>query len=256
MTHVDTHAHLNLPHFKGTLEAVLDRAARAGVERIICVGTDVESSQRALELADEYPEMLRAAVGIHPTAAGRADPEDVSRLEEMLEHPRVVAVGETGLDYHHDESSPEQQKQMFRRHLELSAEHRMPTIVHSRKADEDTLDLLRGTEGPLTGVRHCFDGSLQTAEEFLDAGLHISFTALVTRGGHKKLKTAAQHVPEDRILVETDCPYMKPARVDAEVNEPSFICHTVEALASLRDVPPETLSETCTENARRLFDLA
>ena len=256
MTYIDTHAHLNLPHFEGKLEAALDRAAEAGVERIICVGTDLESSRRAVELADEYPDMLRAAVGIHPTAAGNATPQDVSRLEEMLGHPRVVAVGETGLDYHHDKSTPEQQKHMFRRHLQLSTEHELPVIVHARKADEDTIEVLRAADGPLTGVRHCFDCSLQVAQEFLDVGLYISFTALLTRGGHKKLKTAAQHAPEDRILVETDCPYMKPAGVDAEMNEPSLIPHTVEKLASLRNCPPVKLAETCTRNARELFDLS
>lgn len=256
MKHVDTHAHLNLPHFDGKLEPVLQRAAAAGVERIICVGTDIESSRRAVELADEYPDRLRAAVGIHPTAAGNATPQDVFRLEEMLGHPRVVAVGETGLDYHHDESTPEQQKHMFRRHLELSAEHDLPVIVHARKADEDTLEMLQAADGPLTGVRHCFDGSLQVAEEFLDVGLYISFTALLTRGGHKKLKTAARHAPEDRILVETDCPYMKPAGVDAEMNEPSLITHTVEKLASLRECAPEALADACTRNARELFDLS
>ena len=253
MRYIDTHAHLNLPHFEGNVDAALDRASEAGVELTICVGTDVDSSRRAVELADIYPERIRAAVGIHPNASGRAGSEDVSAIEALLEHPRVVAVGETGLDYHHDQSPTQQQKHMFRQHLQLSAKRNKPVIIHSRQAEEETLELLRTADDSLRGVRHCFDGSAQLADEFLDLGLYISFTALVTRNGQEKLKDAARHMPEDRILVETDCPYMKPAGADVERNEPALISHTVEALASLRGTTAQSLAAVCAGNARKLF---
>ncbi|MEF8788293.1 MAG: TatD family hydrolase, partial [Planctomycetota bacterium] len=256
MRYIDTHAHLTFPHFEGDVEAVLDRASEAGVELIICVGTDLDSSHHAVELADLYPDRVRASVGIHPTASYGAGAEDISAIEGMLEHPRVVAVGETGLDYHHDESTPEQQKYVFRRHLELGAEWNKPVIIHSREAEEDTLEVLRQAESPLRGVRHCFEGSAEMAEKFLDLGLYISFTGLITRGGREDTKEAARAVPEDRLLVETDCPFMTPADADRDRNEPALVSHTVEALASLRGTSAESVAEATTRNARELFLLA
>ena len=250
---IDTHAHLNLPHFEGDVDAVVRRARDAGVEAIICVGTDVTSSRRAVELSEFHPDLIRAAAGIHPTASADADPDDVAELKELLEHPNVVAVGETGLDYHHDNATPEEQKAMFRRQLQMSRRTDKPVIIHSRSAEEDTLRILREADEPIQGVRHCFDGSLQMAEEFVELGLSISFTALITRGGHKKLKAAAAHLPEDCIMVETDCPFMTPAGADANRNEPALLRRTVETIAELREMEPDELAELTTRNARELF---
>ncbi len=249
----DVHAHLEMPEFAADLTAVLDRAARAGVDRILCVATDLPSSRRCIELARRFPGRLCAAVGIHPNHRSRARPEDMREIERLASMPEVVAIGETGLDFHHDFTAPEQQTAAFRQHVRLALAAGKPLIVHSRKSDEEVLRILsQGTEA-VRGVRHCFDGSAQVAARYVELGLHVSFGGAVTRPGHKKLKAAARSLPAGRLLVETDCPYQAPAQHAGTRNEPAFIIETLEALAALRQETTDSLASTTTRNAVRLF---
>ncbi len=250
---VDTHTHLDGRQFEKDLAEVLDRAAAAGVRWMMCVGTDLASSRRCIELARRFPGRLRAAVGIHPNQWREAGPDDMSEIERLAATPEVVAVGETGLDFHHKFTPPDEQRAAFRRHTLLALSTGKPLIVHSRKSDEEVLRILAAEGEVPPGVRHCFEGSAQVAGRYVELGFHISFAGAVTRPGHKKTKAAARAVPEDRLLVETDCPYQTPAARSGARNEPAFIVDTIEALAALRDEEPATIASLTTANAMRLF---
>lgn len=250
---VDTHAHLDLPEFEADLLEVLQRAADAGVDRIVCVGTTLESSRRCVELARRYPDRLYATVGVHPNYCSEPGEEESERLRHLASLPHVVAIGETGLDFHHDYAPREVQEKFFRQHIRLSISSSKPLIVHARKADERVLAIL-GEEGNLIhGVRHCFDSSAQIAADYLERGLHIGFGGILTRPGHKKLKKAARTVPAERLLVETDCPYMTPPEAQTGRNEPALIRSTTRTLAGLRSTTEEKIAKTTTRNAGRLF---
>jgi TatD DNase family protein len=249
----DTHAHLDAPQFEGDLAGVIERAKAAGVERILCVGTDLRSSRRCLELARRFPGRLRVAVGIHPNHWAEAREGDFEAVERLAAEREVVAVGETGLDFHHAFTPPDAQVEAFRRHLGLAASAELPVVIHARKADEETLRVLAEQDGPVRGVRHCFDGSVSVAGRYVALGLHVSVGAIVTREGHKRLKAAVAALPAERVLVETDCPYQAPACRAGERNEPAFIVETVRAVARLRGDTPDELAALTTANAEALF---
>lgn len=253
MNIIDTHAHLDLPEFQDDLSEVLQRAAEAGVGRIICVGTTLDSSRRCVELARRYPDRIYATVGVHPNYCSEPGEDDWERLERLLALPHVVAVGETGLDFHHDYASPQLQEEFFRRHIRLSLSAGKPLIVHARKADERAIVILEEEADRIHGVRHCFDSSAQIAAGYLERGLHVGFGAIITRRGHKKLKKAARTVPDERLLVETDCPYMTPQDAETGRNEPALIRSTTQTLAGLRGTTEEKIAQLTTRNAGRLF---
>jgi len=250
----DTHAHLNLPAFENDLDAVLARAEEAGVRRFICVGVDMDSSRRAVQLARRFPRRALAAVGIHPNDWAGANAESLSALAQLAELPQVAAIGETGLDFHHERTSPEQQEEGFRHHIALARRVGKPLIVHVRKADEAAIAILKEYEGQVSGVRHCFDRPMPTACSYLDLGFHISLAAAITRPGYEKLKRAVRQIPLDRILVETDCPYQSPYSRHSGRNEPAFITDVVGALARLRGLPLAEAAAATTRNAVRLFE--
>jgi TatD DNase family protein len=252
MNIVDTHAHLDMPEFEADLTQVLQRAGEAGVRQIICVGTTLDSSRRCVKLSRQHPNRIYATVGIHPNYCCEPG-EDADELERLATLPQVVAIGETGLDFHHDYASQEQQERFFRRHIRLSLSVGKPLIVHARKADERTIAIMAEEAQMIHGVRHCFDSSAQIAAGYLERGLHIGFGGIITRAGHKKLKRAARTVPDERLLVETDCPYMTPRGAESGRNEPAFIRGTVRALAGLRGRSDDTIAEVTSRNARRLF---
>lgn len=253
MAITDVHAHLDMPQFEPDLAEVVDRAAEVGVGRIICVGTDLASSQRCVELARQFPGRVYAAVGIHPNHLGPRWNEDLARVKSLSAASGVVAVGETGLDFYHDSIGRQGQIAAFRAHVGLALATDKPVIIHSRKADEEVLHVLsQAGEGP-RGVRHCFDGSPETAERYVELGFHISFGGIITRPGHKKPKAAAAAVGADRLLVETDCPYQTPASRAGMRNEPAFIVETVEALSALRRQTLDDVARITTENAEALF---
>lgn len=251
---VDTHAHLMDPAFAKDLPAVLDRAAAAGVVAMVCVGYDEASSEAAVTLAEQHPQLL-AAVGIHPSSSGAARSGAFARIEELSRHPRVVGIGETGLDTFRKRTPPAVQREWFLRHLDLAARRDLPVIVHNREADAEVgpilLDWARTTRG--RGVLHCFSGDDNMLAAGLQAGFTVSIAGPLTYKNAGGLPGRAQRVPLDRLVVETDCPYLPPHPHRGQRNEPAHIRLTAIRLAELHDIPIEVLERATTANAARLF---
>jgi TatD DNase family protein len=251
---VDTHAHLMDTAFSNDLPAVLERAAAAGVVAMVCVGYDEASSVAAIALAEQYAHIV-AAVGIHPNSSGAARPGAFERIQELARHPRVVGIGETGLDNFRKRTPPDVQRAWFLRHLDLAARLDLPVIVHNRDADAETGPILRdwsrATGG--RGVLHCFSGDDQMLAHGLEAGFAVSFAGPVTYKNAGELPNRASRVPLDSIVVETDCPYLPPHPHRGQRNEPAHVRLTATRLAELHGVPLERIEAATTENARRLF---
>jgi TatD DNase family protein len=260
MPFFDTHAHLDQAEFDVDREDVIRRAAEAGVETILCVGVDAASSAAAVHLAEKHPA-VRAAIGIQPNSRDAMTDTEWQRIVELAGHPRVVALGETGLDRYWDSTPLPLQQEFFARHLRLSQDRDIPIIVHCRDAQQETLAMLREAAacGPLRGAMHAFSGDATFAAECLSLGLHLSFAGNVTYMNKKfaALREAATTVPADRLLIETDSPYLTPhpLRGKQRRNEPALILHTAACLAALRGVPVEELAAQTTANARRLLGL-
>ena len=256
----DTHAHLDQEEFDADRAVVVDRAVAAGVEFILCVGVDADSSAAAVRLAGEYPQVY-AGVGIHPNSTAAAASGDWDRILGLLDHPKVVALGETGLDRYWDAAPLDLQREFFERHLSLSRVRGLPVVIHCRNAWDDLLPMLRAASAgkPLLGVMHAMSGDAALAAECLALGLHIGFAGNVTYKNKKfePLRAAAAAVPWDRLLVETDSPYLapEPLRGKQKRNEPANVLHTATFLARLRGIPREEFDYRTMENARRLFKL-
>ena len=251
----DTHAHLDQEEFAGDLPEVIERARLAGVERVVAVGVTARSSLHVVELAAEHVGMLRAAVGIQPNYTAEAEPSDWDAVVELATRPEVVAVGETGLDHYWDHSPIDTQRDYFDRHLRLSQANGKPFIVHTRASDADVLAMLREARrrGPLAGVMHSFTGTAETADECVELGLYVSFAGMVTFKKSADLRRVAATIPLDRLLIETDSPYLSPEPRRGRRNEPSHLIHTAKCLAEARGMPFESLATATTNNARRLF---
>jgi TatD DNase family protein len=255
----DTHAHLELAELAAGCAEAVARAAAAGVESILCVGIDAASSQAALQCAEQFN--LLAAVGIHPNSAAQAARGDWDRVAAMLDQPRVVALGETGLDCYRDHTPAAIQEDYFDRHLRLAQARDLALVIHCRDAEPTMMSMLRAAagRGPLRGVMHAFGGDVEMAAECTALGLYISFAGNVTYTNKKfeTLRTVAKDVPADRLLIETDSPYLIPQvyRGKRQVNEPAYVVYTARFLAELRGVPLEELARQTTANARRLFGL-
>jgi TatD DNase family protein len=244
---IDTHAHLD-PAEAGE---VLARARAAGVERVVCVGTTIDGCREALALADRY-EGVYAGLGVHPHEAGGPDADRLDELRALLAHPKAVAVGETGLDWFRDYAPADAQRRLFARQLELAAEIGKPVVIHTRAADGDTLAALRDHEGEV--ILHCFSspGLLDTA---LERGWYVSFAGNVTFKNAHDLRAASLAVPGDRLLAETDSPYLAPQPVRGTRNEPANVRHTVAALARARGADPDELARQIDANADAVFRL-
>lgn len=254
---IDTHAHLFDDRFKKDLPAVLDRAQAAGVERVVCLGIDLESSRAAVEIANKFP-LVVAAVGIQPNHTAEAHAGDWEAIVKLAEgEPKVVAIGETGLDRYWDRAPFPVQEDYFGRHIELARALRKPFVIHCRDAEADVVAALRGQErnGPLNAVMHSFSGDLATAQACLDMGLYVSFAGMVTYPTAQNLRDVAKEVPLDRLLVETDCPYLAPQPMRGKRNEPAYVAHTAALLAQVKGVSVADLEEHTTRNARTLFVL-
>lgn len=253
---IDTHAHLDEDAFADDLPEVIQRAEAAGVQGIVTIGTTAQSSRRAVEIAERFPSVF-AAVGIQPNYAAEADPGDFSLIEELAAHPRVVAIGETGLDRYWDFAPFEVQLDFFRRHLDLSRRTGKPFVVHCREAEADVVAELKraAAERPLAGVMHSFSGDAATAQTCLQLGLFVSFAGMLTYRKNEALRAVARDIPADRLLIETDAPYLSPVPLRGKRNEPANIIHTAAALAEVRGIRTEELALQTTANARRLFSL-
>jgi TatD DNase family protein len=251
---IDTHAHLDQEEFDTDRADVIARAGAAGVESIVAVGVTAESSEAAVKLAAPFPS-VHAAVGIQPNYCGQAKPGDWEQILELAKAPKVVAIGETGLDRYWDYSPFDVQQDYFDRHLRLSQELGLPFIVHTRESDADVLAMLEEERRrrALLGVMHSFTGSSETAARCLELGLHISFAGMVTFKKSEELRAVAVTIPEDRILVETDSPYLAPHPLRGKRNEPANVVHTARMLAEVRGVSYECFAEQTTANAKRLF---
>lgn len=248
---IDSHAHLNDPHYDQILPEVIIRAQQAGIEGIINVGFDIPSSYRAVALADEY-EWMYAVIGIHPHYAEQVSAKDIKELEKLAEHRKVVGIGETGLDYYYDNSPREQQKLVFYQHLELAKKLDLPVVVHSRDAAKDTLDILK--EHPKhTCVLHCYSGSLETARIYLDMGHYISFAGPITFKNANRIRQVAANISLNRLLIETDCPYLAPVPKRGQDNEPAWVVYVAEKMAELHNVTLDELKAVTTENTRNFF---
>lgn len=251
---VDTHAHLMDTAFANDLPAVLERAAAAGVVAMVCVGYDEASSVAAVALAEQHPQIV-AAVGVHPNSSSAARPGAFKRIEELAHHPRVVGIGETGLDNYRKRTPPAVQRDWFNRHLDLAARLNLPVIVHNREADAEVgpilLDWSRETGG--RGVLHCFSGDDAMLAAGLGAGFTVSFAGPVTYKNAGALSLRAQRVPLDRVVVETDCPYLPPHPHRGQRNEPAHVRLTAARLAELHGVSLDAIEHATTANARRLF---
>ena len=252
---IDTHAHLDDERFDAIRGEVLQRAADAGVSRIVTIGTTLASSRTSVALARQYRPVF-AAVGIQPNYAGQAAAGDWDEIVRLAEEPLVVACGETGLDRHWDFTPFHLQQEYFDRHLRLAQERDLPVVIHMRDCPHDVLAMLREARqrGLLRGVMHSFAGDAETARECLDLGLHVSFAGMVTFKKSQALRDVARTVPADRILIETDSPYLSPhPRRGHQPNEPAFLLHTAACLAEVRGVAPAQFADLTTANATRLF---
>ena len=254
MTLIDTHAHLDQDEFSEDRQQVIEDAFEAGVSTILAVGIGADSSLATTQLVAQYPGLF-AAVGIQPNYCAEAKAEDWDRVVKLLSQPKVVAVGETGLDRHWDFTPFDIQQDFFDRHLRLSQEQGLPFIVHTRESEADVLAMLREARkrGPLFGVMHSFVGSQEVAGECLELGLYISFSGMVTFKKSTPLRSVARTIPDDRILIETDSPYLAPDPLRGRRNQPAYLQHTAECLARERDTSLEAFGKLTSTNARSLF---
>ena len=253
MNLIDSHCHLDGEPFHADRDAVVERALAAGVGRMLAIGTgdgppDLEAGIR---LAEQYP-FVYATVGVHPHEAAKAAPEILTRLRALAAHAKVVAVGEIGLDYHYDFSPRDVQRSVFIEQLILAAEAAKPIVIHTREAWDDTLQILAEHPPAAGGIMHCFTGGPAEAAQALALGFHLSFAGVITFPKSQAVREAAALVPEDRLLIETDAPYLAPVPHRGKRNEPAYIVETVRKLAELRGTTPERIAEATTRNFETL----
>ena len=250
---IDSHVHLDDAKFDADRDATIERALAAGVERMMAIGTGngPQDLEVAVRLADRYP-FIYATVGVHPHDASKATPETWTRMCALAAHPKVLAVGEIGLDYHYDLSPRDVQREVFERQLALAAECAKPIVIHTREAWDDTLAIL-GAQWRGGGIMHCFTGNETQARQALDLGFHLSFGGVLTFPKAEEVRRAARLAPEDRLLVETDCPYLAPVPHRGKRNEPAFVVETARRLAEVRGTAPEAIAEATTRNFEQLL---
>jgi len=281
---IETHAHLDYPDFAPDFDDVLRRATDAGVTRIITIGTSVESSRRAIEIAEKYPNVY-AVIGVHPTYAGEAEEDVTTPLRELAQNPRVVAIGETGLDYHrlpsveaakgkkvqvfsralqgeteeeieaqiHDGSYKSKQASLFEQQLDLAVQLGLNVVIHQRDAWDDTLEIMRPYTDKLRGVFHCYGGTLEQANEVLGLDHLVSFTGIVTFKNGATVRDVAAQIPLWKFMVETDCPYLAPVPFRGKRCEPAYTRIVAETIAAARGISLEEIAEATTETAEQFF---
>ncbi len=252
---VDSHCHINFPDFDGRIPDILQNAADNEIAHLLCISTSWENQADVLALAADHPEIF-ASVGKHPTTEGGHEPT-ADDLIEAANNPRVVAIGETGLDYFRSEGDLTWQHERFQAHIQAAKSCKKPLIIHTRAAADDTMNTLRDhNASDAGGVMHCFAENWDIAKQALDIGFYISFSGIVTFKSAKEVQEVARKAPLDRILVETDAPYLAPVPHRGKMNEPAFVRHTAEFVADTRGIPLETLAEATTDNFFTLFSAA
>lgn len=252
---VDSHCHINFPDFDGRIPDILQNAADNQVMHLLCISTSWENRKAVLQLADDN-NAVSASIGVHPTTEGGHEPS-TKELIEAAQHAQVIGIGETGLDYFRSEGDLSWQHERFHRHISAARQCQLPLIIHTRAAADDTMNTLREHKAAdAGGVMHCFAEDWQVARQALDIGFYISFSGIVTFKSAKAVQEVAQKAPLDRILVETDAPYLAPAPHRGKTNEPAFVRHTAEFVAQLRGMDAEDLAQATTDNFYRLFKTA
>jgi TatD DNase family protein len=254
---VDTHAHLDMPEFDTDRAAVIERAAQAGVKTIVTIGIDLKSSLEAVELAHGYPGVY-AAVGIHPHDAEGATSEDISQLEALAAKPKVVALGEMGLDFYRHHSSPDAQIKVFNWQLELSRKIALPIIIHCRQALPDALEILGKWSAASQlnapkGIIHCFSGDLATVRAYIDMGFYLALGGYIGYPSSLSFREVIREIPLDRLVLETDCPFLPPQQYRGKRNEPAYTLQALQFLADLKGLPVEQVAQRTTANALAVF---
>ena len=255
--YIDSHAHIEMSDFDADREAVIQRALDAGVEMVVCVGDgDVANNSHsgAFRLAEQYP-FIYTTVGVHPHEARLLDDDLYARLKDLSEHPKVIAWGEIGLDYHYDNSPRGVQREAFRRQLRMARERGLPVSIHTREAEADTLAILNAEwrDSELSGVIHCFTGTRRFAEAAIELGFLISFSGVITFKKAEELRETARAIPIEKILIETDSPFLAPVPYRGRRNEPAYVVETARAIAELRGIDAEELGRATSQNFKRLF---
>jgi len=251
---IDTHAHLGFDVYEGDRREVVYRAVESGVRAILNVGIDLDSSRRSVSFSEEYSPVY-AAVGIHPHDVAAAGDEDLAELETLLQHPKVVAIGEVGLDFYRNHSPEDVQRRYLRLFLDWSLSSGLPLIIHTREADDTMLSMLRDrSRSGWRGVFHCYSGDEAMAEQVLRLGFYISFTGVITFKNSRAAEVLRQ-IPLDRLLVETDCPYMAPAPHRGKRNEPAYVNQIAQKMAEIKGVPFQEVARVTSANAEELFHL-
>lgn len=250
---IDTHCHLEMEQFDANRDEMIQRALAAGIGTMITVGSDLEGAAKAMELAEKHDHIF-ASVGVHPHEARHVDENVLRKLRDWASHPKVVAIGETGLDYHYDLSPRDVQMSIFRKHLDLASDTGLPAIIHCREAWDDTIRILKES-GNSRGVLHCFSGDRKMAAEVISLGYHVSVAGPVTFKKASDLREVARLVPDEYLLIETDAPYLSPEPCRGKRNEPAFLLHTARFIAGLRGISLDDIARITTLNAKRLFGI-
>lgn len=250
----DSHAHLDDPQFDLDRQDVIGQLKEHGVGFVVDVGADLSSSKTAIALAEQY-DFIYAAAGVHPQETAEMTVQKLDELRSLLLHPKCVALGEIGLDYHYQENPPKQiQQDWLEKQVQLAEQMNKPVIIHDREAHEDCFHILK--RHSVRGVFHCFSGSAEFAKELLKAGYYISFTGVVTFQNAKKAVEAVKAVPLDRLMIETDCPYMAPVPNRGKRNEPAYVRYTAEKIAQIKEIDVETVIEKTTQNAMTFYGIS
>jgi TatD DNase family protein len=251
----DSHCHLEDERFTGEVDAALARMAEAGVGSCICAGSDLDSSRRVADIAAAHANVY-GVVGIHPHEASTFDEATLPTLAALLKAPRIVGVGEIGLDYYYDHSPRDVQRDVFAKQLEFAFEHQKPAVFHVRDAHGDVTDIFRAHKGRLpAGVLHCYTGSVESAREYLSMGFYISLSGTVTFPNARNIHDVARYVPLDRLLMETDSPYLAPVPKRGQRNEPAYVRFVAQRVADLRGIPLEELAAQTTSNVETLYGI-
>jgi len=249
---IDTHAHLQWPVFKKDREQVIERAFSGGLAAIVNIGYDLNASREAVQIANNHKNVY-AVIGIHPHNAKTIRTDVLASLRELAQAPKVVAIGEIGLDYYRNLSPRQQQTEAFEEQLQLAKELQLPVVIHDREAHADVLQVIRKFGNEISGVLHCFSGSIEMAEEASKLGYMISIAGPVTFPNARRLHQVVEHLPTESIVLETDCPWLTPQSKRGKRNEPAFIVETAHKVADLKGIQVDELAEITSRNARRLF---
>jgi TatD DNase family protein len=251
---IDSHCHLNFHELAANLEEVLENMRRNEVVAALCVGVELEHFPEILALAEQYPHIY-ASVGVHPDHEVQTEPTQ-ARLVELARHPKVIAIGETGLDYYRLKGNLEWQRERFRTHIRAAIETDKPLIIHTREAAQDTLRIMQEENAGLAGgVMHCFTESLEVAKAAMAMGFYISFSGIVTFKNAISIKNVAKDIPLERMLIETDAPYLAPVPYRGKLNQPAYVKYVAEEIAALRNIPLESVAKATTHNFKNLFRL-